>query len=149
MAHSKSCFKCGISKPIDDFYKHQAMGDGRLGKCKECTKRDVLEHRLANIEKVRLYDRTRAKLPHRALLAVKQCKKWRNEDKRRAKCHSAVGHAILKGTLLHKPCEWEGCFREESCAHHESYDRPLDVIFYCQPHHMQRHKDMRRLGIKP
>jgi len=149
MAHSKVCFKCGISKTINDFYKHSAMSDGRLGKCKECTKKDVSEHRMANLDRIRAYDRERAKLPHRALLAAKQCKKWRKEDKRRLQCHNAVARALRKGTLIHKACEWFGCTRQDSLAHHESYDRPLEVVFYCQPHHKQRHKDMKRLGIIP
>jgi hypothetical protein len=37
----KTCFNCGTEKPLDDFYRHPTMKDGRLGKCKECTKADV------------------------------------------------------------------------------------------------------------
>lgn len=36
----KKCFKCSATKHIDEFYKHPQMGDGHLGKCKDCTKRD-------------------------------------------------------------------------------------------------------------
>lgn len=39
----KICFKCGNSKPIEEFYKHKAMGDGHLNKCKSCAKIDVKE----------------------------------------------------------------------------------------------------------
>ncbi len=55
----KKCFKCGDEKPISEFYVHKVMADGHLGKCKECTKFDATMHRLANLDRVREYDRAR------------------------------------------------------------------------------------------
>lgn len=37
---SKICFKCNIEQPIDNFYVHKGMSDGRLNKCKPCTRKD-------------------------------------------------------------------------------------------------------------
>jgi ubiquitin C-terminal hydrolase len=43
---TKICFKCGLEKPLSQYYKHPQMSDGRLGKCKECAKRDVKTKRI-------------------------------------------------------------------------------------------------------
>ena len=39
----KTCFKCHLTLPLSEFYHHPRMKDGHLGKCKECTKKDVAD----------------------------------------------------------------------------------------------------------
>ena len=142
MHSSKTCFKCNNTLPLTEFYKHSGMHGGYLGKCKECTKKDVHKHRLKNIDKIREYEKSRSKLPHRKVLAFQICKAWRNEDKRRMKCHNALRRAVLNGTVTKMPCEV--CGNEKSQAHHEDYDKPLDVMWLCDQHHKDRHKQLRR-----
>jgi len=143
MSSSKVCFKCNQEKPLDDFYKHPMMADGHVGKCKECNKKDVRENRAAKIEYYRSYDSERAKRPERMKLLYEVSKAWRKADSRRMKCHNAVARGIRKGTITRKPCQ--RCGSMKSLAHHESYDRPLDVTWLCQPCHKERHKEMKIL----
>lgn len=147
MLSSKTCFKCNAHLPISEFYPHPEMADGHLNKCKECAKKDANMHRLKNIEKIRLYDRERAKNPERMKACAEIRKAWVASDKRIMKCHNAVARAVRSGSLTREPCII--CGSEKSIAHHESYNHPLSVVWYCQPHHSARHKQMVMLGIDP
>ncbi len=136
----KTCFKCNTVQSLTEFYKHHAMADGFLNKCKGCTKKDAAQHRNNNLEKVREYDRIRASNPDRRKTATAISKAWRQEDKRRMQCHNAVAKAIRSGELVRQNCE--RCGNENSLAHHEDYDKPLMVNWLCQPCHKQRHKEI-------
>lgn len=137
----KECFKCKTIKPLSEFYKHAQMADGHLNKCKVCAKEDASKHRTENIEKVRAYDRERGKNPERIAATLATVRAWRDQDKRRSTAHSAVANALRKGLLLRAACE--RCGSEKSVAHHDDYDKPLDIMWLCQPCHKQRHKELK------
>lgn len=132
----KRCFKCLCEKPLDDFYKHPRMADGRLNKCKDCTKKDVDAHRQSNLERVRSYDRMRASQPHRIALRQRVQSEWKKEHPNRRKAQNQLSHAVRAGKLKKQPCWVCGA---HAVAHHPDYDRPLDVVWLCQPHHKQAH----------
>jgi hypothetical protein len=140
MIHSKTCFKCKAVKPLTEFYKHAQMADGHLNKCKECNKKDVLEHRLKNLYRIRKYDRERGKNAERIKASTEITKAWRAEDKRRCAAHNAVARAIKSGSLVRNKCI--RCSEPKTVAHHEDYDKPLDVMWLCQPCHKTRHKEL-------
>ncbi len=137
MSRFKECFKCNTVKPIDEFYKHSSMADGHLNKCKECTKNDATKHRNENLEKVRAYDRERSKKASRIAHAIAVTRAWRAQDKRRSAAHNAVARAIRNGILKRIPCE--SCGNPQFVAHHDDYDKPLDVRWLCYACHRQHH----------
>jgi hypothetical protein len=136
----KICFKCQRVLPISDFYVHSKMADGHLGKCKDCTKMDVLNHRTENIEKIRKYDRDRALIPNRRKRSQEISKRWLKENPEKARAQRMVHYHVSRGNLTPQPCR--SCGAARGVAHHEDYTRPLDVVWLCQPCHKARHKEI-------
>jgi len=66
-------------------------------------------------------------------------KRHREKTKSRKKAHKKVENAIKFGTLKRQPCE--ECGNEDSHAHHDDYDKPLDVRWLCAQHHKEVHLD--------
>ena len=135
----KSCFKCGAEKPLTDFYKHSAMADGHVNKCKECNKLDVRENRLIRADYYRDYDvRRYAEDPKVRQRISKVSRLWRETFPERYKAHTAVSNSIRDGRLVKEPCSVCGTL-DNLHAHHEDYGKPLEVIWLCAEHHRQLH----------
>lgn len=168
----KTCFKCGKEKPYCEFYKHPKMADGHLGKCKECTKRDVRDHRSENLEKIREYDRNRPNAAkrnssnkertnqkyredaeYREGYLLKQ-KRWSDSNPNKRKAHYKLSNAIRDGYLI-KENHCSSCFSTQNIqAHHWSYleEHWLDVIWLCSSCHGKEHKrinECERKGVNP
>jgi len=131
----KACFKCGEEKPLDEYYRHPKMADGRLGKCKECTKRDIANQRRDPVgrESIRKNDRERFQFPSRKkkILEYQRARRARNTVKDKAR--QAVNNAIRGGKIKRLPCEV--CGNPKSQAHHNDYYKPFDVEWLCFEHH--------------
>lgn len=140
----KTCFKCGVEKPIGEFYRHRMMADGYLGKCKACTKLDMRIDR-ATKPRVREYDRERAKQPHRKALSTRIAERWRTDHPDRARAQQTAGNALRDGKLT-KPTLCEGCGLPKRLEkHHHDYSKPLLVVWLCKPCHAIADKIRRRL----
>jgi hypothetical protein len=131
---TKRCFKCERQLPRDQFYKHPMMGDGLLGKCKSCTKRDVRENREARHSYYIAVDRERSKTPERRKAI--QASKKRHPQKEASR--KITQQAIARGELVKQPCEVCGSLRVD--AHHDDYDKPLEIRWLCRKHHMELHR---------
>lgn len=151
----KRCFKCGRSQPLANFYRHPQMADGHLGKCKECSKRDVRENYAKHIEYYREYDKTRFQIdPTRLEQARLYAKTKRGRAshaaalKRQKELHPekyrariACSNAIRAGKLKRGKCAV--CGTSKTHAHHADYSKPLEVTWLCPLHHRSVH-GMRR-----
>lgn len=152
----KTCFKCSRELPLGAFYRHKGMADGRLNKCKTCTKADANRYRADNLERVQAYDRARANQPHRVAardayqqteqgrVAARRAKRAyieRNPERRRA--HNATNNAVRDGRLV-KSDACERCGGKSRLhGHHDDYSRPLNVVWLCTRCHREVHASER------
>lgn len=81
---------------------------------------------------------------------------WVAKEKCKADARNMVAKARARGEIKREPCAVCG---EDGkvVAHHEDYDKPLDVIWLCRTHHSRRHVELdgkgdhgvgRALGLK-
>lgn len=155
----KKCFKCGKEKDLDKFYKHSAMADGHLNKCKECTKLDSFGRTYEEIERRKFRDRNRPNAKERVaknLQRVKKLKaennehylktvsapkkKWDTENRYKKNAHLKVKRNIsMKGNKPNQ-CQLCGTRSDELEGHHYDYSKPLDVTWLCKRCHSLAHK---------
>lgn len=139
----KDCFKCGRHFPLSEYYRHPGMGDGRLGKCKECTKQDVHQNYLLRVDQYKAYERERNRKPERRVATVERQRRRRVTEAEKYKARQAVSNALRNGKLKRLPCEV--CGNKDVEAHHEDYAKPLDVKWLCFLHHRQAHGQLNYL----
>lgn len=70
--------------------------------------------------------------------------KWNRANRQKLDAHAIVRAALRMGTLKRGRCEVCNSLRSE--AHHDSYDQPLVVRWFCRRHHQQHHAALRRAG---
>jgi len=133
MEQIKQCRVCNEEKPASLFYPYQ----GR--ECKECTKARITSYRAENIDRIREYDKTRARLPHRIEKARQTFLNWKAKHPERREAQAVLLQAVRSGKVMKWPvCAVPECNRKPE-AHHPDYSRPLDVVWLCPAHHKQVH----------
>jgi hypothetical protein len=133
----KKCFKCGEEKPISEFYKHKAMSDGVLGKCKSCAKMDVKNRYDSLIQNHEFLERERERgrdKYHRLYVGVHNKttqevrKRWESKYPEKVMCSRLSSN-------LKRP--FEGAEK-----HHWSYNKEhaKDVIWLTKQEHKKAHR---------
>lgn len=133
----KPCIRCGLEKPIEEFYAHRKMADGHLNKCKECCRADAVANRSRKLDYYRQYDKDRLQTLRRQVSIERHRRSYRDRYPHKRAAHIAVGNAIRQGRLVKQPCEV--CGDSNVDAHHDDYSKPLEVRWLCRKHHLMEH----------
>jgi hypothetical protein len=68
---------------------------------------------------------------------LKQQLRYHKKNPKHNKARVLVNQAIKAGVLIKQPCEV--CNKKLVEAHHEDYNKPLDIIWLCKEHHLEVH----------
>lgn len=116
---TKTCHRCGISKPHADFHANKRHADQLDYRCKACASAQRAALRRLNPEGFKVLEAKR--------------------DKSRALARVLARHAANDGAIQRLPCFMCGAAEVE--AHHPDYSAPLAVSWLCKQHHKQLHME--------
>jgi hypothetical protein len=139
MEEMQTCFKCGVPKVLDEFYKHCKMANGHVGKCKECNKKDVHNNYEEKKVQYTAYYAAREKTTKRKMWRFLKQREYREGNPVQYHCRIITANAIRDGILVKQPCRLCGKIKVE--AHHEDYYKPLEVDWLCQKDHRELHEE--------
>jgi Bacillus phage endonuclease len=165
MIDSRVCTCCNIEKPFTQFGNTKKGKWGKREQCKDCLRIKNREyyHRKPEIchakhkrwvnknkEHVREYSRKRySKDPEKYCQSVKDYRKktknktiydYRKRNPEKKQAHTYVELSIKYG-FLKRPDKCSECdVLGKIDAHHEDYNKPLDVIWLCRKCHAKRHR---------
>lgn len=66
-------------------------------------------------------------------------RRYREKHKNKYRAHQIVSRAIKSGKITKESCCECGSIINVH-AHHDDYDRPMDIIWLCVRHHKERHR---------
>jgi hypothetical protein len=135
----KKCTKCNITKPYCEFHRR---GNGYKSVCKVCR---LSEHEVNRVRAARYYRSHQQKCIEtnhnwkikNKYKMMKYKNNWRFRHKDKALAHWAVSNALRNGHLIRECCEV--CGDINTHAHHDDYNKRLDVVWLCDHHHKERH----------
>ena len=153
----KRCRKCSQTKPYSLFHKNKSTKDGYGWWCKDCSKIEGRKYYLANKDKYRELTRKWRKNNKERTLelntrSVSKCietrraygRNYKNKYPKKYKCRMTTHSAIENGSLIRPDICSVCCGTDKYIqAHHDNYDRPLEVVWLCNSCHNELHKQLR------
>ncbi|MCK5610798.1 hypothetical protein KAR91_53490 [Candidatus Pacearchaeota archaeon] len=130
----KKCTSCKDIRDRSEFHANRRSSDGLKSLCKSCCRDYVVNNKDKIRPALRAYRQTGKCKQSRSVSKAKYRAKYPQKDK----AHSAISRGILAGKIIRQPCQKCGS-NENIQAHHEDYDKPLDVMWLCIKHHSDIH----------
>lgn len=137
------CTGCKTHRLLDQFSLNRSKNDGLSGWCKICHRADAaVRRRDPRYRAVQSAARAKWLATERGnFLRLANATRYRANHPEKIICRRKVRDAIANGNLKRQPCF---CGDQRSHAHHEDYNKPLEVIWLCAKHHTEIHERRNR-----
>jgi len=139
----KKCSNCKIEKNSALFSKNRSQKDGLQHRCKECSNacgRAYLQNPKVKCSKAK-YQAKYMKTDKGKVVHAKSHANYRANNPYKIKAKSEVGSAIRNGSLI-RPTKCSECSESKKIeAHHDDYNKSLEVRWLCRKCHKAWHKD--------
>jgi hypothetical protein len=142
----KSCIRCGIMKPLDEFYSHPHMADKHLNVCKTCKRIDSKLYTATDAGQAT--ERRRNQKPERQMKMQERAKQWNHDHPVVQMAHRKVYKMVRAGKLV-KPDTCQDCGKvcDRIQAHHPDHNFPEKVEWLCGRCHGKRNPHYRTLAF--
>lgn len=134
----RTCKTCGCAYTIK-----ASMVARRSYPCPHCDSKRTVEYARKNRDKKRAWNNAYSK--RNSANRAEKTSSWRANHPEKRSAHQAVQTAIRNGSLVKQPCAVCGS-DERIHGHHDDYTKPLEVVWLCHKHHMERHSMLRARG---
>lgn len=132
----KECCVCHAVLPISEYYPYSKDKSRPMAYCKNCHKLRMRQATLKYADKrkaARAIYRMRPKVKAREMATTKKMYSlYREKQLARMKVYNAVKNGKLKRLAC-----WCGDIKVQ--AHHDDYNKPLEVRWLCRRHHNEVH----------
>ena|SRR3990167_5911871 len=137
MTYPRVCTLCKTEKSPDCFYRDRRR---RRPRCKDCE---------LKIKKTWYYERGGKEVVKTNTKRYRERHNYPGfSDPAKRRARNIAQAAIRRGKIQRKPCE--RCGKKKVHAHHPDYQKPLDVVFLCDPCHKLEHQAIRAadMGVR-
>lgn len=108
--------------------------------CSVCEKINDKSYRNWSFDEQRLY-MEKFKRKYNGERDNSLAKKYYRKNEEKVKCRQLLSSKLKNGSIKRGKCVI--CNKENAEAHHNNYNKPFEVIWFCRLHHRLYHRDAR------
>ena len=139
-----ACKSCGEGLDCSLFWKDKSKSNGYRSSCKKCMTSASKKWQQENVAKMSSYSRKYRATEAGKVKTAEQRKRYRAKYPEKREAQHLLFTEVRAGRIVPELCEVCGAILAE--AHHDDYNKPLEVRWLCRQHHRDHHMEVSKCG---